>query len=447
MRFKLIWILAAWLVVVAPRYTEAQVNATRVKTGWTFGVVPVLGYNTDIGFKYGIMGSVYDYGKESTYPKYKKMLRFEVSRSTKGSGINQLFFDSDRLFGSSRIRLSIDLSYLTDKASDFYGFNGKEANYNHNFNDDESPNYISRVYYGMDRQLLRIMCDFKGPIIKDRFYWLAGVGIYNYETGSVDIDRLNKGKSEDKQLPDTSLLYDKYVSWGLIPAKDADGGHHQVIKAGIIYDSRDTEANPSHGIWSEVLFIMAPSFLWNDENAFTRIALTHRQYFTIVHDQLTFVYRLSYQGTINGTIPFYSMPYFYSSYLSCVIEEGLGGAKSMRGILRDRLIGDGIAYGNFEFRWKFLKAVIWKQNIYFALNPFLDAGRVVQLAHVDQSKVPPGENLSDYFTGDKETFHYSAGLGLHIALNENFVVAADFGYAFAKQDGALGVYIGVNWLF
>lgn len=426
---------------------SAQLNASRIKTGWTFGLLPVLGYNTDIGFKYGGLVSIYDYGKETTYPEYRKMFRLEISRSTGGSGINQLFFDSDRIFGNSKIRLTADLSYLTDKVGDFYGLNGKEANYNQAFTDDEDPSYISRVYYGIDRQLIRITCDFKGPVSKESVYWMAGVGYYHYIINTVDIDRLNKGKDEDKKLPDTALLYDKYSSWGLIPVKDSDGGHHQVVKAGIIYDSRNIEANPSKGIWSELLLITAPSFIGNNENAFTLLAITHRQYFQIVQDRLTFVFRLGYQGKISGSLPFYSMPIMYSSHPSSVIEEGLGGAKSLRGILRNRIIGNGIVYGNFEFRWKFLKAVLWNQNIYLALNPFLDGGLVVQKVDVDPSKVPPGENKPDYFTGEDETLHFSAGCGLHLALNENFIVAADFGYALSKHDGKLGVYIGINWLF
>lgn len=434
-------------MMICPIMAFPQVNASRLKTGWTFGAIPVLGFNTDIGLKYGILGSVFDYGKTSTYPDYQKMFRVEISRSTGGSGINQLFFDSEKLLGKSGIRLTADVSYLTDKVCDFFGFNGAQVNYNQGFTDDESSIYISRVYYGLDRQLLRVTSDFQGDFPVDHLHWLAGLGFYKYTIGTVDIDQLNKGKSEDKRLPDTSLLYDKYVSWGIIPSKEADGGHQQLVKAGIVFDTRNIEANPSHGLWSELIFVMAPKFIGNQENSFMRLAVTHRQYFTLVHDRLTFVYRLGYQGTIAGRTPFYSLPYMYSSYLGCVIEEGLGGAKSMRGILRDRLTGDGVAFGNFEFRWKFLKAVLWKQNIYLALSPFLDAGRVVKEYPVDPSRVPESELRGNYFTGKDETFHYSAGCGLHIALNENFVVAADFGKAFSGQDGDLGVYIGINWLF
>jgi hypothetical protein len=435
------------LLLFIPLVSMSQLNASRVKTGWTFGVLPVIGYNTDIGFKYGGLVSVYDYGKETTYPVYRKMFRLEISRSTKGSGINQLFFDSDRLLGNSRIRFTADLSWLTDKVCDFYGFNGKEANYDHSFTEDQSPSYISRVYYAMDRRLFRFTADFKGPVTADHLHWIAGLGVYEYMITTVDIKKLNKGKDDDDMLPDTALLYDKYVVWNLIPSVEADGGHQQVIKAGIVYDSRDIEANPAKGIWTELIFIAAPSFLWNDENAFTRLALTHRQYFTLFPNQLTLVYRIGYQGRISGNVPFYSMPYIYGSYLSSVIEEGLGGAKSLRGILRNRLTGDGVAFANIEFRWKFLRGVLWKQNFYLALNPFLDAGMVVQKVPVEIANVPPQENIPDYFTGENESMHFSSGCGLHLALNENFVVAADIGYALSKLDGGLGVYIGINWLF
>lgn len=91
---------------------------------WNFGFIPVIGYNTDIGFKYGGLVAAYDYGNGENYPKYRKMIRLEISRCTKGSGINQLFLDFNPLFKRDDIRLTADISYLSDQTSDFYGFNG-----------------------------------------------------------------------------------------------------------------------------------------------------------------------------------------------------------------------------------------------------------------------------------------------------------------------------------
>jgi hypothetical protein len=439
--------LCICMVLGAFPRVSAQINILKEKKGWNFGFLPVLGYNTDLGFKYGGLVAAYDYGDGADYPKYRKMIRLEISRSTKGSGINQLFLDFNPLFRRDNIRLTADISYLSDQTSDFYGFNGTPSNYNAGFTDDNSDAYISRVFYKMERNLMRVAFDFQGNIVTPRFRWLAGFGFYNYDVRSVDIEKLNKGKSEEKKLPDTALLYDKYVGWGIIPGQEASGGHQQCLKFGLVYDSRDIQANPAKGIWSEVLVVTAPYALWNQDGSFTKLVVIHRQYFTLVRDRLTWVYRIGYQGTIGGNDPFYNQNNMYSSYLSAVNVQGLGGAKSLRGILRNRITGEGIAYANTEFRWKFLKFLWAKQNFYFALNPFLDMGMAVQQTPVDETKVPSGEDPANYFTGKAEQLHYSAGCGLHIAMNENFVIAADFGWALSRQDGKFGAYVGINWLF
>ena len=124
----------------------------------------------------------------------------------------------------------------------------------------------------------------------------------------------------------------------------------------------------------------------------------------------------------------------------------MGGAKSVRGVLRDRVVGKSMAWGNLEFRWKFARFNLGNQNVYLALSPFLDLGRVVQKYDLDLSGVDSSVR-SNYFSGKEEGFHFTAGCGFHAALNENFVVAFDYGMALNRQDGKKGVYIGINWLF
>ena len=137
-----------------------------------------------------------------------------------------------------------------------------------------------------------------------------------------------------------------------------------------------------------------------------------------------------------------------SSFTSATKTDGLGGAKSLRGILRNRVVGDGVAYGNFEMRWKFLQTHIGKANLYFALNGFADAGIVLKQFEIDESKIPENE-LNTYFdfSSDKDKLHPAAGAGLRIALNENFILAVDYGLALNKQDGAKGLYISIGNLF
>ncbi len=69
----------------------------------------------------------------------------------------------------------------------------------------------------------------------------------------VNLNKLNKGLEGDEILPDVPGLYDKYVEWGIIPEKEKKGGKLISLKAGLIYDTRDNEANPNRGIWSELL--------------------------------------------------------------------------------------------------------------------------------------------------------------------------------------------------
>ncbi len=173
----------------------------------------------------------------------------------------------------------------------------------------------------------------------------------------------------------------------------------------------------------------------------------HRQYLTLVKNKLSFAYRLGYQGTIAGTVPFYMQPYMISSFAKFTTTDGLGGAKTVRGIFLNRIVGDGLAFSNFEFRWKFLKTVLWKQNIYLALNTFADGGMVVNKIIIDEDLDISPDLTSDYFAKDAEKYHWAVGGGFRIAVNENFIVAADVGKALDKQDGNLGVYIGIGYLF
>ena len=424
-------------------------DTEKIKTGWTFGLLPAVAFDTDLGFKYGGLINFYNFGDGSTYPDYLQSIYLEISRTTKGSGVNQLFFDSEHMFPKKKIRVTGDLSYLTEQGLDFYGFNGAEVNFNPDLQTEGETDYVSRMYYRHARKMVRFYADFQGYIIPDKLRWLGGFAFYNFNISTVDIDRLNKGKDSVDMLPHTESLFDKYVSWGLISADEADGGHSQFLKAGLIWDTRDIEANPGKGIWTEALLLTAPSFLGNKESSFTKFVFTHRQYFTLIKNRLSFVYRLGYQGTIQGEAPFYLQTLLISSYSPSVITEGLGGAKSLRGIMRNRVVGNDIAYGNFEFRWKVIRTVVGKQNLYIALNPFVDIGRVIDPIDVDQTLVQldPGESLTDYFSGNDETFHFTYGCGLHIALNENFVLAINYGMAANKQDGKSGLYIGTNWLF
>ncbi|NPA67170.1 MAG: BamA/TamA family outer membrane protein [Chlorobi bacterium] len=429
------------LFAVSLIFAQETETKEKIKTGFSMGALPVIAYDADTGFKYGALANFYLYGDGSNYPNYNHSLYMEWSRTTKGSGVNLLTYDGLTLIPKTRV--TFELGYLTEQALNFYGFNGYNAYYNPSFEIEDSTDYISRVYYRHARDLFKIKADFQGNITESlgkKLRWLLGAAYYNTDVYTVDIDRLNEGETEDL-LPDTALLYDKYVEWGVIPDDQKDGGNVALLKMGVVYDTRDNEANPNKGMWSEVLLQTAPGFLGNDYS-YSRLLISHRQYISLFPDKLTFAYRLSWQTKVGGDIPFYMLPYTIDSKAD---NSGLGGAKNLRGILRNRVVGDGMAFANFELRSKFLKTVILNQNFYLGLNVFTDMGIVTSSYSFDTSGVPASE--LETFDYQDESLHVSYGGGVRFVLNSNFIVSVDYGIAAKAEDGTSGLYIGLNYLF
>lgn len=422
----------------------AQNDSAKTKSGWNFGLLPTITYSSDLGFEYGALVDLYNYGDGTLYPNFKQRIYVEWSRYTKGSGTNRVFFDSKHLIPG--IRTTFDVAYYTETALDFYGFNGYESKVD--FDKTASDN-SNRMFYKMQRQTFQLKADFQGKTPIKNLNWIAGWKFLHVNLDSVNIDKMNEGKDEtDSKYLKYGSLYTDYVKWGIIAHDEANGGLNNFLKLGLVYDTRDNEPNPMKGMWTEAVFSLGPKWLGNPEYGYGKFSFIHRQYFTLVPDRLSFVYRIGGQATIFGKAPFYLEPLMvYSFYPSSSIGEGLGNSKTLRGIIRNRVVGDAIAYGNFEFRWKVAYFKFINQNWYVALNPFIDMGTVLKDYAIDKTLVPSSV-YSQYFDQTKDNIHASYGCGVHLAMNQNFIIAADMGKAFDKRDGTgLGIYIGMNYLF
>lgn len=421
---------------------EAE-KETKTKTGWNFGALPVITYNTDLGLQYGALTNIYNYGDGKAYPMYYHSFYAEISRYTKGSGIYRFFYDSKFLIPN--IRFTGDIAYLPDEALDFYGFNGYQSVFNKDWEDDSSDTYKTRMFYKHKRNMFRTKLDFQGKTGLENLNWAAGLELNNVEISTVDIEKLNKGKTGDNILKDTATLFDNYVEWGIIKPEETDGGFFTTLKAGVVFDTRDNEPNPMKGLWSEV--VVAQSL--NSDFTYTKLAITHRQYFTLIDENLSFAYRLGYQGIIAGDAPFYALPNMVFSFIPSSTTDGLGGSKSVRGLVRNRVVGNGMVYGNLELRWKFTHFSFKNQNFYLALSPFMDFGEVIQDKKIDKSLIPLTVNQDEYFDNElkEDKVHITYGTGFRIAMNQNFIVAVDAGFPLKEQDGDMGLYIGLNFLF
>ncbi len=243
----------------------------------------------------------------------------------------------------------------------------------------------------------------------------------------------------------------------MISTNEANGGWVNTIKAGVVWDSRDNKPNPMKGLWSEIGIEMAPKFLGNDWG-FSKLYITHRQYFTLIENDLSLVYRLGYQATVSGNVPFFYQSQVITSMLTGEKSEGLGGVYTLRGVLMNRVLGDAFFMGNIELRWKPVYFKFLKQDCYLGLNGFYDFGKVTKNIELPNNlettfntlynlPLVSGENFSDYFKPGIEKFHQSAGVSIMLVMNQNFVIAIDIGKAFNEQDGNIGFYFGLNYLF
>ena len=429
-----------------------------VRTGWTFGVLPSIAFDSDLGFQFGALTNIYYFGDGSQYPEYLHSFYAEAAYTTKRSGIFRFSYDSKYLI--PKHRLSVDIAFLPDAMCDFFGYNGSQSIYKDSWKDTESDSYRTRAFYKFKRDLLRISGDIQGKI-QGNWNWNAGLGVLMYNVGSVNIDMINKGKSEDKKLPNVDGLYEKYVKWNIIKPNE-NGGWHPYLRGGITYDTRNRQQNPSKGIYTDLFFTYSAAFGNQSEYNNLKANFTFRHYVPIYKDYIAFAYRLATQITLAGNSPFYMNNYWNTLYIQRVHYEGLGGANTLRGIMRNRVLSNGFAFANVEFRFKVVKFNIKKENFYIGLVPFMDAGMVLQPYKLDKKTILNSirandptfdiDDLSDYIDFDKSKLyvpHISAGLGLKIAMNDNFVLSVDWAMPMKKEDNPkmANLYIKMGYMF
>jgi hypothetical protein len=121
---------------------KAERRERKMKKPWGWVPLPSVLYNTDIGLQFGGLVEIYNYKKNRPiFPEYYHKFYAEVSFTTKGGSIFQVFYDSRHLI--KNIRTTADVTYLTEQALDFYGFNGYKSVYNHAWEVDTDPGYVS----------------------------------------------------------------------------------------------------------------------------------------------------------------------------------------------------------------------------------------------------------------------------------------------------------------
>ena len=460
--------LLATINVVAqnaePTAEAAPAKKEIIKTGYNFGPLPAVAFDADKGFQLGALLNIYDFGDGSTYPNTRQQWYFEASFFTKGSQLYVVSYDNRTWIPG--VRFSTALTITNDKAMDFYGFNGYQSYYDFQKVLDGKKNddmYIYTPKYRTNRLAALFKADFVGKIGDTPLSWEAGYHLSYFKQGAINREKINKNKDENKMFPDSEpTLFEQYRTWGIIKDSEADGGLNSTVRVGLLFDTRDKEGAPSRGVWAEAHVMMAPKWL-GTTNPYYKYSATFRHYVPIVSkDRLTFAYRLNYEGTFGRKAPYYVLPYM-TTVGPTYDRDGMGGFRTVRGIMRNRVQGLDMASYNAELRWRFVQFTLWKQNIAFGLNVFSDGTMVTKGYDMSFGRTladfaTPNEYETAYAEYDaymaqgtkKDRPHITVGGGFRFIMNQNFIVCLEYGKPvgkLAKQDGKGAFYINTGYLF
>ena len=429
---RLVFVLGALLVSLSSGAASKSDSKPVFKQGFNFGVLPVTNYNTDLGFQGGLLGQVYHYGSGDIYPNYYHKIQTVASIYSKGAVQLDFFYDSKYLIPGKRVTAS--LKYFDSPLDVFYGFNGAVSPYYNELDlrkDEAGEDGIA--FYALHKKIISANFELQGRLARE-LNWIAGAVYmdYRYSDTSASV------------YDGTETLYHQYVANGLISPDEASGGKRLELKAGLLYDTRNFESFPESGTMASLQLTATLDAGGSGYNSLM-VSAQVRKYLPLVKDRLVLAGQLSCTARLAGNLPFYAL-----------------STPQFRGVSWNRFAGDGVASSNLELRWRIARIVLFGQNISVGINPFLDAGGVIQYHKLEQqlalsdvciSKTldnktfGPVPSVCDPACGGRERMHFSAGGGFFYTMNENFIISFESDFPLNRRDGLFALRIDLGFMF
>ena len=410
--------------------TEEDYSQLSARKGLRQGIsilpFPIMSYSQDLGFQFGAFAELYDYGTQpSIYPDFFHYFHLEASHYTKGQTFLHGEYDSS--FVIPGVRMILSASWQYDPLYQFYGFNGVSRY------DPALDRTDGNAFYCYQRSMIRGMASFQGGIYGD-FKWL-GTLTYRY---------LSSGDFDFGGYDNTNTLFRQYRQAGIIKDDELKGSMLEIL-GGIRYDSRDFEKDPRKGIWAEFFLNGSPDF-FGTGYPYLKAALRWRHYITPGPRWFTLAYHLGYQTTLAGNVPFYVEQNISTIQIRQTCAEGLGGINTLRGVLGNRLVGDGYAWGNLELRFRVLELELLGLNLSFGLNPFYDLGVITKPFRPAETAAMLSISGDELLSRTRQ-LHQSAGIGFNFGLEANTMLSVEWARAFNNDDGRSSIYFAMNYVF
>jgi outer membrane protein assembly factor BamA len=391
------------------------------KPGSYFTGIPILGTDPDSGVAFGAQIQWYDDGSKDDplfyYAPYRKRVSATASVTTKGT--QQYYLEYDQPYvADSPWRIRGYGGYLRYKYEDYFGIGtstlGKlsfpgtpgvtYSNVDDYFNAlrDNRAGETWAYYNYYDKQQILFTADVERDFLGGLLRPLLGIQV-SYINARDYTGTVYNGSTNQE----TKLLADYQT--GLI--RGFGGGWANLVRAGLTYDTRDYEPDPTRGILGQVLVEGAMRWLGASAN-YGHVNVTGQGYYRLFPEltRLVLAANLVYSNHF-GTVPFYAYPSMAAP--GNYTKEGLGGWQTLRGFLANRFVGPIQIQGNLELRWTFADFTIWNQNLRPMLAPFVDAGRVF--------------NKTGQFT--LNDLQVTGGLALRVAWNLATLISFDLGFS------------------
>ncbi|MDA1104949.1 MAG: BamA/TamA family outer membrane protein [Gemmatimonadetes bacterium] len=373
--------------------------AAQTSTGLEVGALPAINFDADEGFGYGALAELYQYG-DGTLGPYVWSARPTVFLTTEGRRDFTLFFDAPHVLPKGW-RLDVFLGIEEQIATPYYGL-GNATVYDELRDLEDGPNPF---YYRFGRNRSSATFNVQRNIGDTNLRGLFGAGFVNNDITSVP-------EEDGSTLFETQFGSSDETEWA------------NFVRAGLVYDTRDRETGTRSGTWTEVLLQRVDEHFGADAS-YTRWTFTDRRYFGL-GSRLVFAHRYLLQGVTAGA-PAYDLFSVPTSFRS---QEGLGGSKSVRGILKNRFVGRGMLIWNAELRLRAADFSLVGKQFHVILSAFVDQGRVWD-----------GDVKFDELLAD---LHRGFGGGVRFGMGENFVVAVDMG---RSDEAGMPMYIGLGYLY
>ncbi|WP_224246437.1 Omp85 family outer membrane protein [Hyalangium gracile] len=375
-------------VVPKPEPTSSQ-NPGPKTEGVDAIAIPLVSFNSDMGVGYGVVGGMFLYGKGHT--PYQHGLGAQVFFTNRGIQNHYVRYDGPQLLGPMRVEARFE--YKREFRSPFYGAGNRSA--------PEFTGDVDDIRYNYDKGSPGAWLRLRGrPFGESHPFQVYGGYSWRYT----------------RVAPYEASMLSEMNPVGI------EGGPTGQVLGGVLWDTRDSETDPTTG-GAEELAVRMSAPMTGSRYRYMGIALSERRYFKL-SSRFVLAQRVSVD-MLFGEVPFFE----WSSTGGVLFTEGVGGMSSVRGIERNRFAGNIKVFSNTELRFHAFDMKLFGQTMKLGAVGFVDMGRVWH----------PG--VTD---GPWHKWHPGVGGGIRLA-RRAAVIRVD--YATSTEAGGQRLYMNFGHMF